>query len=126
MSTANNSLKILPLVLIAMLVVGWGNTATPANRAEGRGLFVDVPAPATAKGGKAPVDATIVRSRLVKIDWDTLALAEDSSGRKIISGDVLLLNLFDDTSLTARLYHGQARSEEHFIWTGHVEGDRGS
>jgi len=41
---------------------------------------VDVADPTIAKDSEAAVDPTIIRSRLVKIDWDILAVAEDSSG----------------------------------------------
>jgi len=125
-SNSNAGTKIMGVVLLALLGMGWGNITALVYGEEGRGLFVEVADPTIAKDSVAAFNPTIIRSRIVKIDWDILAVAEDSSRRKISAGNVLLLNLFDDTSLTARLYHGQARSEEHFIWTGHVEGDRGS
>ena len=126
MSMANTSLKFLQVVLLAVLVIVWGNTTAPAKEVKGRGLFVDLAVHATAKDSETEFDPTIVRSRLVKIDWEKLAVTEDSSGRKIIGEDALWLNLFADRSLDARFYRGQARSKKHFTWRGHVKGDKGS
>ena len=123
MSKAYIRAKILGVVLLVLLGMGWGNITAPVNGKDGLGLFIDVANSTIAEDSEAAIKPTIVRSRLVKIDWDILAVAEDSTGRKIFRGGVLLLNLFEDRSYTAHLYHGQASSENHFIWTGHIEGD---
>jgi len=120
---------MIPGVVVLMLLgIGWGNIEAPVKLEEGRDLFNDVvdsdvlANAAIAEDSEAPIDPTIVRSRLVNIAWDILTVAEDSSRSKIISSDVLLLNLFEDRSITAKFDNGQARSENHFIWNGHIEG----
>jgi len=117
---------ILGVLVLVLMGMERGNITRPVNKGKGIDLFLEVADPAMAQDRKGGINPTVVRSRLVKIDREILAAAEDNSGRKIISGDVLLLNLFEGKSVTAHLYHGQVSSEDHIIWTGHVDGDETS
>lgn len=123
---------ILGVVVLNLLVRGWSNIEAPVKPEEVRDLFIDViysdrlANSTVAEDSNTAINPTIVRSRLVNIDWDILAMTGDPPESEIVGGDVLLLNLFEDSSFTANLDHWEARSENNFTWIGHIEGDKGS
>jgi len=115
-------------MMLMLLGIGWGNIEAPVSGEEGMALFIDVLDSdvlanyATAGDSEAPIDPTIVRSRLVNINWDILAMTGYPPESEIVGGDVLLLNLFEDSSFTANLDHWEVRSGNNFTWIGHIEG----
>lgn len=67
-------------------------------------------------------DPIIVRARFVDINFDLLTRAEGPPGSQFSGGDVLRLNLFEDTSFTAVLDRVESRPPNAFTWVGHIEG----
>lgn len=132
MSKLTISAMILGVVVLNLLVRGWSNIEAPVKPEEVRDLFIDViysdrlANSTVAEDSNTAINPTIVRSRLVNIDWDILAKTGDPPESEIVGGDVLLLNLFEDSSFTANLDHWEARSENNFTWIGHIEGAKGS
>jgi len=64
-------------------------------------------------------DPTIIRSRFVNINFDLLS---EPDGRPSVSGDVLVLNLFNDVLHTAIRDHVELNLTGGFSWVGHLDG----
>ena len=83
-------------------------------------LFIDAPISdeIIAKQEQAMLNLTIVRSRYVKISFDYLARKDGSGGE-----DTIILNLFDDVSLTAVKERFESRElGNRYTWFGRIEG----
>jgi hypothetical protein len=82
-----------------------------ATSEDQRGIFV---ASAHLETADISDDPTIIRARFVDINFELLEGAEE--------GDSLILNLFDDVVLIAKLDRLEAAGSDGYTWTGHVDG----
>ena len=89
-------------------------------------LFTDLAKTANVVDGDAAIDSTVVRSRLVEIDWAQVNFALGSAKGGVSQGTGLLLNLFQDVVLSAVPDRSEFRSPENFTWNGHIDGIRES
>jgi hypothetical protein len=93
--------------------------STPANA---QWLFTDLPKTMNVVDGHTAIDPSILRSRLVGIDWDqinfALSMAQGRGGEE--AG--IFLNLFQDVILGAVPDRREFRSQKNFTWYGHIDG----
>jgi len=126
------SLACIALVLASLALNFRSAVAVPP--ADGPYLFAD----AAVEADLASDDPTIVRTRLVHVDWGQLAWAralaaqggyatdQETQSLPTDSGSALLyLNLFPDVLLTAVLERVEANATNGFTWIGHVAGVEG-
>jgi hypothetical protein len=103
------------LAVLGILAVG----AAPAR---GQGLFVEVPA---AMSDEAPRPLGVVRSRPVRVRLDLIPGASPNDAARGVlppRGHRLVLNLFDDVVVRARLARAE-RTGRALVWTGKIEGE---
>jgi peptidyl-Asp metalloendopeptidase len=101
------------ILVVALLGASLGAVAAPPEPAD-EGLFSEA---AATDGSDAKDDPTIVRSRLVTIDFARLG-APDESGL----ADRLVLNFFPDAVYTAIIEQVERNPSGSFSWIGHLEG----
>ena len=89
-------------------------------------LFTELPKTANVVDGDAAVDPTILRSRVVGIDWALANTALGGIQARGGGGNSLLLNFFQDVVLSAVLDRKEVRSPEKFTAHGHIDGARES
>jgi hypothetical protein len=113
------TVRILGIALLIMMVVGTGpsSVASRANQAV-EGLFTDS---ATETAVPRPHDPTIVRTRLVNINYDLLGAADCPPEDESQIASLLILNLFEDVVFTALLDRAEVSSSSSFSWIGHLE-----
>ncbi len=66
-------------------------------------------------------DPTVIRKRVVKVNFDLLTRSPNPPELKADTAEVLTLNLFDDVELTAVLDRIEATIPEFFSWIGHID-----
>ena len=66
-------------------------------------------------------DPTVIRKRVVKVNFDLLTRSPNPSELAADTAEVLTLNLFDDVELTAVLDRIETTIPEFFSWIGHIE-----
>ncbi|PKO12062.1 MAG: hypothetical protein CVU39_25935 [Chloroflexi bacterium HGW-Chloroflexi-10] len=107
---------MLFIVLIGASVAPAFAAPIVAQEGPGTGLFLP-PSDSKQWTPPAPDDPVILRARPIAINWPVLE-AEQNTPQE----SRLLLNLFEDLTLTAVLDRLEAGYEGGFIWQGHLEG----
>jgi hypothetical protein len=115
------------LIALALLQAAWITDPSPDTAyaqtvpTVSAGLFTTtVSAQNDAKVNTSP---TIVRSRIVDVNFDVLGKASNGADLQSATARSVTLNLFPDVTLTAqRDYVEQTNSPTDFVWTGHVQG----
>jgi peptidyl-Asp metalloendopeptidase len=97
-----------------------------SNPANAQWLFIDLPKTAGVVESDVAIDPTILRSRLVGIDWAQVNLALGSDQGRVGQRTGMLLNFFQDVVLNAVLDRSEFRSQKNFTWHGHIDGIRES
>jgi hypothetical protein len=97
-----------------------------SSLANAQWLFTDLANTARVVDGDAAIDPTILRSRLVGIDWAQVKLALGRAQGRVNQESGMLLNFFQDVVLSAVPDRSEVRSPENFTWHGHVDGIRES
>jgi len=124
--------KVLyPLLLLTLFASLWigPRSAVQATMAQtpilscNTGVFSD-----TARRGDISLadDRSVLRARIVDVDFDLLAQSTGPQGSPSGAGAFVLLNLFRDTCYTAVLEHAAGEPPTKFTWMGRVKGVPGS
>lgn len=103
------------LAKIALVVALWIFSSGELAGGAGANLFSDY----TGADVQLPSNPTVIRSRLVSVNFDQLF---DSATGAAMSPS-LALNLFDDVFLTAVLDRAEHNPSGSDIWIGHLEGN---
>ena len=108
------SLTFLIILAIPLVAVSVANEEPPINHPQNpnRNLFSEVEVQ-----GDVPIpdDPTIVRTRLVNINFDLL-------GNTALPAKTVRLNLFDSVVFTAVFDRTETNSLGSYAWIGHLEG----
>ncbi len=119
--------KLIPLsfyIILLILFTPAGRPATAAPPAQAPDLFS--PTNAQNDTNPAETDPTIVRSRFVEVNFDTLTGLDSGPGGQFIGENTLRLNLFDDVVFTAVLDQLKTNNSGSQTWIGHLEGQEDS
>ena len=85
-------------------------------------LFTELPNAVNGVDGDAAIDPTIIRSRLVEIDWGLINSTRRGAPARAGQEAGMLLNFFQDIVLNAIADVSEDRSQENFTWHGHIDG----
>ena len=85
-------------------------------------LFTELPNAVNVVDGDAAIDPTIIRSRLVEIDWGLINSTRRGAQARVGQEAGMLLNFFQDIVLNAISDRSEDRSQENFTWHGHIDG----
>jgi len=108
----------LGALMVTLLGLGSGALAAPASQT-GANLFSNA---IVAGDGETVQELAVVRSRFVEVNLDLLGGAGPSPDAQSGVADTLLLNLFEDVTLTAVLDEVVVNPSGSHAWTGHLEG----
>ncbi len=85
-------------------------------------LFTELPNAVNAVDRDAAIDPTIIRSRLVEIDWGLINSTQRGAQARVGQDAGMLLNFFQDIVLNAVSDRSEVRTRENFTWHGHIDG----
>lgn len=103
---------------LSLIIAADGNTFPSAKETK-KELFTAVTGHGSAKVATGP---TVVRSRLININFESLPVPNKASEGKAGASKTLTLNLFGDVTLNAVFDRIERRSQDSFTWFGHIQG----
>jgi hypothetical protein len=117
-------LALAAAAALAFVSLAFGSIFQAANAQGQEGLFVSVSAATLDQA--VGVDPTIIRSRLITINWDMINALDAGSQKTSVDRAMLTLNLFPDSVFRALPDRREVRSPTSFSWFGRIEGVRRS
>ena len=114
----SNSIFGFILILFLCMFGTFGISLSEGTQKD-KELFTDIIKGTQFDKGRDP---TVVRTRLVNINFNLLSKDKRRPTSKSDMSRVLLLNLFDDTVFTAIIDRGESITPEFYSWVGHLKG----
>ena len=103
---------------LSLIIAPDGNTFPRAKETK-KELFTAVTDHGNARVASGP---TVVRVRLVNINFELLSVPNRSPEGQSTTNNLLRLNLFEDITFNAVLDRIERRSQDSFTWFGHIQG----
>ena len=115
------SCRCVKFLITIILTFDLGTIRQQAEAAETPGLFISLSDSRIALDKQA-TDPIIFRSRFVSINWDMMNYPDGTAQNQTAKANRIVLNLFEDVTLSTVLDQWEVRSTASFSWVGHIEG----
>ena len=113
--------KVTRLLLLFAVILSFGFSAERGWTSEGLFINDGISSISHDQPQKAQPDPTMIRSRIVKVNFDRL-----NKSLLIKPAESISLNLFDDVFYIAQIDRVEWKSRSRFSWFGHIEGAENS
>jgi len=102
-----------------LLIIATDSNTFPSAKETNKELFTAVTGHGSARVASGP---TIIRARLVNINFELLPVPDKASEGQAGTINALRLNLFGDVTLNVVFDRIERRSQDGFTWFGHIQG----